>query len=327
MKRALLSIFLLLPFVLTASNDNVCFEIQNSKFKINNDTVVPQTYEYVVRGDRPMLLDVYRPDSPRPDSACVVFLFGGGFVEGSRDGDWVRNYCQKLVRDGFTAIAIDYRLHLREVNFDTVTLMKTQRVFRDAINITAADCAAAIAFICRNAGKFGIATDRIVLSGSSAGAIGVLQLDYCRANALPPAAELPQGWKPAAVVAFAGAVYADGGKPKYKTPPTPTFFLHGDKDRIVNYKKFPPMLRSGLYGPKKLHKVFEKNCYPHWCFIFEGIGHEVASLFLLMNDEFDAFVDKTLKGRQMFYDATVRDSKVVPTKWSKMGVFDLYKGK
>ena len=257
----------------------------------------------------------------------LVFLFGGGFVEGSRDGEWVRNYCQLLVRNGFTAIAIDYRLHLREVDFDTVTLMKTQRVFRDAINITAADCAAAIAYICRNASKLGVAQNRIVLCGSSAGAIGALQLDYCRANSLAPAAELPAGWKPAAVVAFSGAVYADGGKPKYATAPAPTFFLHGDKDRIVNYKKFPPVLRSGLYGPKKLHKVFEKGGYPHWCFIFEGIGHEVASLFLVMNGEVEAFVDKTLKGRQMFYDATVRDSKVVPTKWTTMGVFDLYKGK
>ena len=208
-----------------------------------------------------------------------------------------------------------------------MTLLKTQRVFRDAINITASDAAAAIRYICSHASEWNIAKNRIVLCGSSAGAIGILQLDYCRANALPPAAELPADWKPAAVVAYAGAVYADGGKPKYKSDPAPTFFLHGDKDRIVNYKKFPPVLRSGLYGPKKLHRVFEKNSYPHWFFVFEGIGHEVASLFVVMDNEFNAFVDKSLKQRKMFYDATVRDSKVVPTKWTKMGVFDLYKGK
>lgn len=300
------------------------FSVFGSPFSVS-DTVVPQTYEFVQRNGKPLLLDVYRPAKPRPDSACVLFLFGGGFVEGSRNGEWERRYCQKLASYGFTAIAIDYRLHLREVDFDTVTLAKTQRVFRDAINITASDCAAAIAYTCRNAKKWGIAEDRIVLCGCSAGAIGVLQLDYCRSNTLPPASELPAGWKPAAVVAYAGAVYADG-KPKYKTAPAPTFFLHGDKDRIVNYKKFPPVLRSGLYGPKKLHKTFEKNNYPHWFFIFEGIGHEVASLFIITTDEFNAFVNKTLQKRQMFYDATVRDSKVVPTKWSTMGVFDLYKG-
>ena len=327
MKRILLSVFLLLPFFLGATNNKACLEIQRTKPEVKTDTVVPQTFEFVKRGDKAMLMDVYRPKSPRPDSACVVFMFGGGFVEGSRNGEWERQYCQMLASDGFTAIAIDYRLHLREVNFDTVTLMKTQRVFRDAINIAAADCSAAIAYICRNAGELGVAANRIVLCGCSAGAIGVMQLDYCRANSMTPAAELPAGWKPAAVVAFAGAVYAEGGKPKYKSAPAPTFFLHGDNDKIVNYKKFPPVLRSGLYGVKKLHKTFEKNNYPHWFFVFEGIGHEVASLFLLMNDEVEVFVDKTLKQREMFYDATVRDSKVVPTKWSKLGVFDLYRKK
>ena len=292
----------------------------------DNDTVVPQTFEYVMRGDRAMLMDLYTPKNPRPDSASVVFLFGGGFVMGSRTDAYVRSYCQMLAGHGFTVVAIDYRLHLREVNFDTIPLSRTQRVFRDAINITASDCAASIAYICSNAAKFGIAPDRMVLCGSSAGAIGVLQLDYCRVNSLPPASALPAGWKPAAVVAYAGAVYAEKGKPKYAQPPAPTFFLHGDRDRIVNYKKFPPLLRSGLYGPKKLHKVFEKNSYPHWFFVFSGIGHEVATLLFDMNVEFETYVEKTLNHREMFYDASVRDSKIVPTKWSKMGVFDLYKG-
>ena len=135
---------------------------------------------------------------------------------------------------------------------------------------------------------------------------------------------MPEGFVPAAVVAYSGAVYAEGGKPKYKTAPAPTFFLHGTKDRIVNYKKFPPLLRNGLYGPKKLQRIFRRNDYPHWIFRFEGIGHEVATLPIYMMPEFNAFVNATLKGRLMYYDCTVRDSRVLPSKWSKMGVFDLY---
>lgn len=291
------------------------------------DTVAPQTYEYVTRDGKPLLLDVYISPSPRSDSACVVFLFGGGFIMGSRTDVAVRRYCQKLTKNGYTAVAIDYRLHLREVDFDTISLWQSQFVFRDAINFTAADCAAAIAWLCGHAAEIGVSPNKIVLCGSSAGAIGALQLDYCRANALPPAAELPEGWKPAAVVAYSGAVYADKGRPSYKTQPVPTFFLHGNKDRIVHFKKFPPVLRSGLYGPKKLHKVFEKNDYPHWFFVYDGIGHEVATLIFYTLPEFEAFVDKSLKGRSMHYDATLRDDSVVPTKWSKMSTFDLYKGK
>ena len=303
----------------------VPISLTSAQSLVATDTVVPRTYEYAVRNGKSLLMDVYSPRTPRADSACVVYLFGGGFYTGSRTDEMVRIYCQRLAKDGFTAVAIDYRLHLREVNFDTVTLRKTQGVFRDAINITAADAAAAIAYICAHADEWGVATNRIVLCGGSAGAIGVLQLDYCRANALPPTAELPANWQPAAVVSYAGAVYADGGMPKYKRSPAPTFFLHGDKDKIVNYKKFPPVLRSGDYGSKKLQKIFRKNDYPHWIFRYEGIGHEVASLHIYTLPEFEAFVNATLLGRLMYYDATVRDAKIVPTKWTKMGVFDLYR--
>lgn len=294
--------------------------------KLYRDSIVPQTYQYVKRGDKALLLDVYRPDEPRPDSACVIFVFGGGFVEGARDGEWVRKYCQMLAHAGYAAVAIDYRLHLREVNSDTIRLTNMQHIFRDAINFAAEDCADAVRFVCGNAAMLGVNSHRIVLCGSSAGAIACLQLDYCRANSLAPAAALPSEWRPAAVVAYSGAVYCDGRRPHYDSAPAPTFFLHGDKDKIVNYKKFPVLLRSGLYGPKKLHRIFERKGYPHWFFIYEGIGHEVAGLMLSTFQEFDAFVDKTLAGSQMQYDATLRDSNVRPTKWTTMNVFDLYKG-
>lgn len=289
------------------------------------DTVVPQTHRFVFRGTEPLFLDVYRPEAPRPDSACVVYIFGGGFITGSRQDAMAREYCQRMAARGFCAIAIDYRLILRRVNPDTVSLFNTQRIFRDAIHIATSDCAAALSYICRHASEWGIATNRILLCGCSAGAITALQLDYCRANAMPIVSELPAGFKPAGVVAYAGAVYSDGGKPRYATPPAPTFFLHGTQDRIVHYRKFPPVLRSGDYGTKKLQKLFARKGYPHWVFRYEGIGHEVAAVHILTIPEFCAFADAVLSGRQMYYDATVRDTNVVPTRWSRMNVFDLYR--
>ena len=291
---------------------------------VAQDTIVPQTFRY--EDSKALQLDLYQPRETRPDSACVVFLFGGGFVSGSRSDKYVRHYCQQLAERGFSAVAIDYTLHLREVDFDTVNLFNMQGVFRDAINITASDCASAIDFICRHATEWGVAPQRIVLCGSSAGAIGVLQLDYCRANKLPPADNLPHSWKPGAVVAYSGAVFSDNGKPTYNTPPAPTFFLHGTADKIVHYKRFPPLLRKGLYGAKVLQKRFSKSGYPYWIFRYEDIGHEVAAIYSLTISEFCAFVDAALSGRQTFYDATVTDTKVRPTKWSKMNLFDLYGG-
>lgn len=290
------------------------------------DTVKPKTYAFVTRADTSLLMDVYTPKVSRSDSACVLYLFGGGFVMGSRTDKYVRNYCQELASRGFHVIAIDYRLYLRSVKYDTVNLFNMRSVFNTAIDMAAADCAAAIRFLADSAKAWGIALQRTILCGSSAGAIGVLQLDYCRANSMPAASELPEGFVPAALVSYSGAVFSNG-KPKYSTPPAPTFFMHGDADKIVNYKKFPIILRKGLYGVKKLHNVFKSNDYPHWFFVFEGIGHEVATIPILTIPEFCAFADATLQGRQMFFDATCRDNHVKPTKWTKMNVFDLYSGK
>lgn len=321
MKRLLSLLLFVLPLMLTAAT----LDGPKQK-KATNDTVVPQTFEYVVRNGKPLLLDLYRPSNPRPDSACVIYIFGGGFATGSRNDEYVRSYCQLLAKHGFTAIAIDYRLHLKEVDYDSVNIFNMRDVFSDAINFAAADAASAVAYICRHSAEWDIAEKRIIMCGCSAGAIAALQLDYSRCNSLPPTYSLPSGWQPAAIVAFAGGVYSDEGLPSYSKKPAPTFFLHGDIDKIVNYKKFPPILREGLYGAKKLHRVFEKEDYPHWFFRFEGIGHEVASYHMVMYDEFEVFVNKTLKGRSMHYDAEIHDDNLRPTKWSKMNVFDLYKG-
>ena len=297
------------------------------------DTIVPQTYTYVERDGKPLLLDVYMPDTPRPDSACVFYLFGGGFVEGARNDAYSRQCCQLLARQGFTVVSVDYRLWLKMMSEDTTLaqgtklLSPTKNPFRITIDVAAADCAAAIDYIYRNAAEFGVSTNRFILTGCSAGAISVLHLDYCRANAMAPASELPPQFVPAAVIPYAGAVYCIGTRPKYKTPPAPTCFFHGTKDRIVNYRKFPPLIRSGLYGPKKLQREFHRQGYSHWILRFEGIGHEVAAVLPKTIQEFVAFVDATLDGRVMQYDATCRDGYITPTNWSNLTVFDLYKKK
>lgn len=317
--------FFLMPALLLATgkgNSNYGLTLATGD---SRDSVVPQIFEYVKRGDKALKMYVYSPKEARVDSACVVYIFGGGFVMGSPIEKSARQLCQRFASDGYTAVAIDYRLHLAEINKDTVTLFNMQGVFRDAINMAAADASAAVAYICEHSEELGVSKERIVLSGSSAGAITALQLDYCRCNGLLPAASLPAGWAPAAVVSYAGGVFSDCGNPKYALEPAPTLFLHGDIDKIVNYKKFPPVLRKGLYGTKKLHRTFEKRGYPHWFFRFEGIGHEVATYHNYMYEEFKAFVDKALKHSRMHYDATIRDEALKPTKWSKMNVFDLYK--
>lgn len=284
-----------------------------------------QTYKFVER-DSSLYLDVHRPEVPRSDRACVIALFGGGFVIGERDDELQTNIARQLTARGYTVVSPDYRLGLKDTaHLKTYKGIKGyQQMFQWCIDIATEDCAATVAYVVAHAGELGINPDRIVLTGCSAGAITVAQLDYCRANTLPQAAMLPEGWKPAAVVPYSGGVMCKG-KPKYKTPPAPTMLMHGTKDKIVAYKKFPPVLSYALWGANTLFKQMNKQGYPVWIMRYEGIGHEVASFLPGSVDIFCGFVEQVFNGRRTTLDATVRDEKLVPTKWTKMNVIDLYK--
>ena len=284
-----------------------------------------QTYQFVQR-DSALYLDVWSPETPRSDRACVVALFGGGFIEGQRDNSLQTTIARQLTARGYTVVSPDYRLGLKDSAMvaSHSTLAKVRDLFQWTIDIATEDCAAALAWVVANAGKLNINPDRIVLTGCSAGAITVLQLDYCRANALPQASVLPDGWKPAAVVPYAGAIMCKG-KPEYKTPPAPTMLMHGTKDKIVAYKRFPRLLRHALYGSATVFKQMKKQGFPVWMMRYEGIGHEVASFLPGSVDLFCGYVEQVFNGRRTTLDATVRDEKLVPTEWTKMNVGDIYR--
>lgn len=284
-----------------------------------------ETYPFVER-DSTLYLDVHRPSQPRADKAAVVAVFGGGFVVGTRDSKYQLAIADSLTKRGFTVISIDYRLGLKNTEMveNNQSIFKLDDLFQYCADIATEDCAAAIAWICDHAQELDIDPTKIVLTGSSAGAITVLQLDYCRANGLPEASALPQGWKPAAIISYSGGIICYGGL-KYKTSPATTMLMHGTKDKIVSYKKFGLPFNSKLYGSKQIHKKMNRQGFPHWFIRFEGIGHEVASWLPGSVDLFCGFVDQALAGRVTNLDATMTDSKLQPTEWTNMTIWKLYK--
>lgn len=284
-----------------------------------------QSYRFAER-DSALWLDVWRPEVPRSDKACVVALFGGGFVEGKRDNELQTSIARLLTARGYTVVSPDYRLGLRDSARvgQAKSLAGVTDLFQWVIDIATEDCAEAVAWVVAHAGELNINPERVVLTGCSAGAITVAQLDYCRANGLAQAAALPQGWKPAAVVPYAGAIMSKGA-PRYKTPPAPTLFMHGTKDKIVAYKRFPLLLSHALRGANTLFKVFKKGGYPVWIVRYEGIGHEVASFLPGSVDLFCGFVEQVFNGRVTTLDATMHDANLKPTEWTRMTVIDLYK--
>lgn len=284
------------------------------------------TYPFVER-DSTLYLDVHRPAVTRADKASVLSVFGGGFIVGKRDDSYQTALADSLIKRGFTVISIDYRLELKDsvMVASHSKLLDIDDLFQYCIDIATEDCAAAVSWVVAHADELGIDPSKMALTGSSAGAITVLQLDYCRANGLPQASALPDDWKPAAVIPYAGGVMCKKKDLRYKTAPAPTLLMHGTKDKIVNYKGFGLPFHAKLFGSKTIDKKMRKQDIPHWFIRFEGIGHEVASWLPGSVDLFCAFVDQCLSGRVSSLDATMTDSKLQPTEWTKMGLRDIYR--
>ena len=281
-----------------------------------------QTYTFATRDTLELKLDVYQPQHPRPDHACVLYVFGGGFVSGARNDKYSAQCCQLLADKGFVAVAIDYRLYLKHA--PKVPLLKMYTLFDTAIRYAVEDCSEAVAYLWDHSGELKIDPTKMVLTGCSAGAITVLQTDYCRVNKLAPTAKLPAAFVPVAVIPYSGGIMCRNNALKYASAPAPTCMFHGTCDKIVNYRLFRGSLGTSLFGSSSVAKVFAKNNYNYWILRFEGRGHEVAIALPPTIDEFCAFVDATLSGRQMQYDATCTDAAVKETEWSKLNLFDLY---
>ena len=180
------------------------------------------TYEYVKR-DSSLYLDFYK-SANSAENYTVIFVFGGGFISGSRDEEYYKPYYAKLVENNFNVVAIDYRLGLKGVkNISAVN----RKPLEDAIAMAAEDLITATKYLIDHEKELQIDSRKLITSGSSAGAITVLQADYELCNGTKIGQILPEGFHYAGVMSFAGAIYSKNGKIKYrKQDPAPTMLLH-----------------------------------------------------------------------------------------------------
>lgn len=232
------------------------------------------TYAYAQRDGIDLKLDIYQtPGTAEKTKPCIVFVFGGGFKEGTRDNEIYGAFFRHFSEKGFVVASIDYRLGLKGIAKAPSPF--NQQPLSNAIQMAVEDLYAATAYLLENAANLHIDTASIIIGGSSAGAITVLQADYQKRNAMPPAEILPSQFQYAGVMSFAGGIYSTRGTPAYAVAPAPTLFFHGSSDKLVPYDKIR-FFNKGMFGSKTLARKFKKSGYPYCFFSMEGIGHEVS---------------------------------------------------
>lgn len=287
------------------------------------------TYEFAVKDTNHLKMDVYAPAQQNEHHACMIFVFGGGFLSGSRNDTAQVNPIMRWALDhGYVFVAIDYRLGLREAsNFSPITGLK---YFRKAINMASEDLLSSVDYILKNLLKtpqYTIDPQYIITIGSSAGAITVLQSDYMLCNRMEAAQMLPEDFHFAAVLSYSGAIFSNKGKVKYQHAPAPTLLCHGTDDRLVPYKQIQ-FCNLGLFGSDALAKRFEKFDYPYHICRYEGIGHEIAGRYRFDTRAIEIFLDdyvyhkRALQQDELIYDPDIKTFSYGRMKIRELKKFD-----
>ncbi len=236
------------------------------------------TYLFVQRDTCDLFMDVYDPAEGSETSAfgigkpTIIFMFGGGFIQGTRDDADYLKWFRMMTENGYRIISIDYRLGLK--GSDKVGVAQVN-VLDKAIHLAVEDLFSATTFIIDNAEQLGVDPGNIVISGSSAGAISVMQAEYEIANRTEWASVLPAGFNYAGVMSFSGAILSREGKVDFKDDPCPTLMLHGTSDKLVPYEQIK-VFNLGFFGGGKLVERFKKYGLSYNMYHFIDYGHEIA---------------------------------------------------
>jgi predicted esterase len=241
---------------------------------VSSFAVDKSTYTFAEKDGQELKLDVYMPDDSLAEHPCLVFAFGGGFKMGARDEASYQKFLTEMAENGIVGVSIDYRLGLKDKKIKN--LIQLAKILENSVNMAVEDMASAVKFVLDNSENFKVNTKQITLSGSSPGAITSLQTDYYLSNS--KLKELPEDFRFAGVISFAGAVASFGEKLEYKKQPAPVLFMHGTKDELVTYDK-KVVLKRGMYGSNYLiENLWVKNNWPYMALRFRNFGHEVAMI-------------------------------------------------
>lgn len=275
-----------------------------------------QTYSFANRDAQQLQLDVYTTiadsTTTMQQQPCLVFVFGGGFKEGTRDGELYQDYFHYFANKGFKVVSIDYRLGMKGAKAPS---MFNYKPMEKAIALAVEDLYDATDYLLKNAQKLNIDTSQIIISGSSAGAIAVLQADYEKRNSFESTNTLPAPFQYAGVIAFSGSIFSHEGAPSYPIAPAPTMLFHGSADNLVPYNN-TRFFHIGMFGSNTLAKEFRKNEYPYLFYSMEGEGHDVSEY--PMTDflpEIEQFItDYVFNKKQLLIDINYRDKNRIPKK-------------
>ena len=219
-------------------------------------------------------MDIFWQASANNPLPVLIYVHGGGFSGGVRDSKRNIEFCKYFAERGWLVATISYHLTQKGIGFGCeVPVQNKINTFRSASN----NIHQAVAYLMKN--KQGLVNpDKIVLSGSSAGAEAILHAAYWKETLKDI---LPADFSYAGLISMAGAVI-DLNWINEKTA-IPSQFFHGTCDPLVPFGNashhYCPADNSGfmmLYGPEPIVERMDQLNVPYYLVADCGGGHEWA---------------------------------------------------
>lgn len=191
-----------------------------------------------------LALDIYQPkgSSATNKHPFILFIHGGGYEVG--DKKTTQSFCEMMAGNGYIVASINYRLGWPKNADNPCDADSTDAI--KAFYRAQQDAHAAMRFLMSNADKYGIDTSWVFVSGSSAGAVSSLGLQYYSqqvTDSIFPAVSkslgalnggdngYTAGFKIKGIACMWGAL----NTPDLITAANavPTIFFHGEKDKFI----------------------------------------------------------------------------------------------
>lgn len=235
---------------------------------VEKDLVYSEAKNY--KGDNEkLLLDIISPSGDtEKNRPAIVWVHGGGFFTGSKDGGIERDFAIEFAKKGYVALSINYRL--RE---------NPSTDWEGTIQDATTDLANAVNWLVDNADTYGVNKDHIALAGYSAGGSTIVSLCYGNWETVK--------WKEDSIFA---AVSLAGGESWSGVPPKdspPAFLIHGTADSAVAFSQTESLAQ-------KLKKAgIEHTLYP-----LTDASHDITPSYNEIMDVTTKFLHKLLTGKE-----------------------------
>lgn len=242
------------------------------------------TYQFAEKEGQALNMDVYVDSTAWKDEALhpvFIFSFGGSWEHGTRkDGKAI---LEDFARHGYLSVGIDYRLGVRKAKEQGVQVNAETfgQVYSNAIAMGIEDLFDATAYVISHAGEWKVDPQRIVVCGSSAGAINTLTAEYLICNNHPLASQhLPEGFNYAVAIPLAGGVWImDTDSLVWQKKPCPILAYHGTKDQLVPYGNI--VLAGGAgggFGPDYFIPQLKQMQVPYLFHSYKDCDHIIAMI-------------------------------------------------